>query len=149
MEEISITLKNDVLEKINRYVEDLYPEEACGVLLTDDKEGAYGQLRITDAYSIENTAQSDSISGYFSIDPIALFAVEKRASENGLTVTGFYHSHPDKEAVPSAEDEKNMVPGQIYIIASVSKGILKRIKGYMKKYPDADICEVKLFSRFA
>jgi proteasome lid subunit RPN8/RPN11 len=148
MEHNSILLESGVFEKIKKYAEDSYPVEACGVLLTDNEKVTSGQIRITDACSIENTAESHRLRGYFSIDPMALFATEKKASENGFSVAGFYHSHPDNEAIPSAEDEKYMVPGQIYLITSVRKGIFIEIKGYIKDHPDAEICEVKIFCRF-
>ena len=49
-------------------------------------------------------------------------AVEKRASETGRTLLGFYHSHPNHPAVPSAFDLAHAWPNLRYLILSVRGG---------------------------
>ena len=143
MDTETIFVYRTVIEKIKAHTEKTYPAEGCGVLMADDNSVA-GQIIITDAYVIQNTAGDSRNRDYFSIDPITLLEAEKTAYKNKLTVAGFFHSHPDREAVPSAEDKRYMVPGQLYLIASVVKGVFTGIRGYLKKHPDETIREVKI-----
>ena len=44
------------------------------------------------------------------------------ATETGLTLIGFYHSHPDHPAVPSSVDLEHAWPNLHYLILSVREG---------------------------
>jgi len=44
---------------------------------------------------------------------------DKKAREKGLDVIGYYHSHPDDEALPSQFDLDHALPVWSYIIVSV------------------------------
>jgi len=44
---------------------------------------------------------------------------EKRASARGGTLAGFYHSHPNEPARPSAYDLAHAWPNFVYVIISV------------------------------
>jgi proteasome lid subunit RPN8/RPN11 len=57
----------------------------------------------------------------FVIDPIDHIARRREARERGLTVLGFYHSHPHSAAVPSATDrEEAAYPGHLYLIVGLA-----------------------------
>jgi proteasome lid subunit RPN8/RPN11 len=58
----------------------------------------------------------------FSIDPRTLMKVEKRASDEGRLVLGFYHSHPDAPARPSEYDREHAWEFYSYVIVSIAKG---------------------------
>lgn len=92
-----------------------YPEEACGLLL-----GARAQ-HVGQVISVPNNAPSDRHRRY-EIDPRLILHWDFAASESGLTITGFFHSHPDHEPVPSATDTELALPGYVYLIAGVSRG---------------------------
>ncbi len=47
---------------------------------------------------------------------------EKYAASKGFDIVGFYHSHPDHPAVPSAYDLDHAWPGYSYIIVAVKVG---------------------------
>ena len=47
---------------------------------------------------------------------------ERYAREKGIDVIGYYHSHPDDEAVPSQFDLDHALPVWSYIIVSVREG---------------------------
>ena len=65
---------------------------------------------------------SDERRRRFLIGPEAYRAAEARASEDGSALIGFYHSHPNHPAVPSAFDLEHAWPNQSYLIVSVQAG---------------------------
>lgn len=50
-------------------------------------------------------------------------AAEKRATEAGGELLGFYHSHPDHPAQPSQYDLDHAWPVFSYVIVSVREGV--------------------------
>ena len=67
----------------------------------------------------------------FLIGPDDYRAAEARATETGGELLGFYHSHPDHPAVPSAFDLEHAWPNLQYMIVSVRAGTLEegRVRG--------------------
>ncbi len=103
-----------------------YPKEGCGVL-AGDEDGSIEEVFITG-----NSADRERSAGHYEVDPLELYELEKKAEENGYSILGFYHSHPDREARISSEDREYMLPEMLYVIASVNKGICGEIRGYIK-----------------
>jgi proteasome lid subunit RPN8/RPN11 len=58
----------------------------------------------------------------FLIDPLDQLRVDKDARARGLDVVGYYHSHPDHPARPSAYDREHAWPWYSYVILSVERG---------------------------
>ena len=72
-----------------------HPAECCGLLL-----GQGGRIEV--AVPAANV-HSDPLQ-HFEIDPKVLIDRHKQAREGGPQVLGYYHSHPNGRAEPSAED---------------------------------------------
>jgi len=54
----------------------------------------------------------------FELDPQGHFDARRDARSRGLSVIGFYHSHPDTEPEPSPTDRANaFFPDHLYVIA--------------------------------
>lgn len=68
------------------------------------------------AANIHDGAKSDR----YAIDPLELLEVYKSTREGGREVIGYYHSHPDRAAIPSATDLASAVPDVSYLILAVS-----------------------------
>ncbi len=85
------------------------PLECCGLLL--------GQGDI-----IEAARAADNVAAqperHFEIDPAALIGAERAARQgHGPAVIGYYHSHPNGRAAPSATDLAMAPPdGRIWLI---------------------------------
>lgn len=92
-----------------------YPCEACGMLLGNTD----GDI-ITEIKTIKNSVEADRADKHFFMDPPAVYEAEKEAKEKGLEVLGFYHTHPDHEAVLSKKDKEYMIPGVLYMVVSVT-----------------------------
>ena len=48
--------------------------------------------------------------------------MEDEADARGLTLVGYYHSHPNHVAIPSEFDREHALPNFVYIITSVMQG---------------------------
>src|SRR6185295_12507243 len=101
-------LTADVLDAIRRHGAETYPHECCGALIADGGS-------IVDAFRLPNTT-SEGAARRFRVGPDDYRAAEKRARELGATLVGFYHSHPDAPARPSAYDLEHAWPNLTYVI---------------------------------
>ena len=90
---LEVALK--ALEFIRSEASRAHPDEACGIL--------FGSAdRIDRAVAAPNVHPDPARR--FEIDPAALIAAHKAARGGGAAVAGYWHSHPDGAAEPSATD---------------------------------------------
>ena len=99
-----------------------FPDECCGALI-----GADG--RVTEAYALPNTTR-EGPRRRFLVRPSDYRAAEARADEAGLTLLGFYHSHPNHPAVPSQYDLDHAWPSFSYVIVSVQEGTDRELRSW-------------------
>ena len=104
-----------VLAAIRSHGASSFPDECCGALIGDEP----GQ--VIEALALSNTT-SDERRRRFLIGPDAYRAAEARATETGKSLIGFYHSHPNHPAIPSAFDLEHAWPNLRYVIVSVMGG---------------------------
>jgi proteasome lid subunit RPN8/RPN11 len=116
MTEVKIT--EELFRQIALHAEGTYPEECCGMILGN--EGS-GQRLVREIIAIDNV-QDENRRRRFLISPEQYRAAERQAAERGLDLLGFYHSHPDHPAAPSAFDTEHALPWFTYLIISVIKG---------------------------
>ena len=111
-------ISEELLRRISAHGETTYPEECCGLLLglvrQDDQV-------VQEAIDIDNR-QDANRRRRFLITPGQYREAERTADRLGMTLLGFYHSHPDHPAAPSAFDTEHALPWFTYVIVSVSKG---------------------------
>jgi cysteine synthase B len=105
----------DVLAAIRGHAAGAYPDECCGALIGLES-GEVGE-----AFAMPNTTSGER-RRRFLIGPDDYRAAEARATETGGRLLGFYHSHPDHPAVPSAFDLEHAWPNLRYVIVSVRAG---------------------------
>ena len=128
-----VWISKNAYQKLVEHAKVSYPEEACGVLLSTG-----GEDRIDDVICVDNSADEEQRGSRFGIDPVRMYEIELEAERNGARLSGVYHSHPDKPAVLSGEDEKYMIPGVPYIVASVTKRECTDIQGYIRERADGE-----------
>ena len=87
-----VTLQQTVAEGIRQHGTETYPNECCGALI--GRDGI-----VTAIYPLPNTTE-EGPRRRFLVRPQDYRAAEKRASELGGELLGFYHSHPDHPARP-------------------------------------------------
>lgn len=110
----------EVLEAVRRHGQDRYPEECCGFLLGRLEEE--GRKVIVSSEPAENV-RAENRERRYTIAPEDYLAADRDAQRRGLDIVGFYHSHPDHPARPSATDlAEATFPEFVYVIASVRNG---------------------------
>ena len=109
-----ISLGPGVEDAIRRHGADTYPDECCGALI--GRDGV-----VTATYPLPNTTE-EGPRRRFMVRPQDYRDAERRASESGAELLGFYHSHPDHPARPSQYDLDHAWPFFSYIIVAVRAG---------------------------
>ena len=117
-----LALEADAEQEIRRHGAETYPNECCGALIADGD-------RIVEAFRLPNTT-AEGPRRRFRIGPQDYRLAEARASERRGTLAGFYHSHPDHPARPSATDLAQAWPNLTYIIVAVREGTPEDLKSW-------------------
>ena len=112
---MALVLKRDVRDAINRHAAETYPHECCGGLIGHDGV-------VADTFALPNTTE-EGPRRRFLVRPDDYREAERRASELGAALLGFYHSHPDHPARPSQYDLDHAWPSFSYVIVSVQDGV--------------------------
>ena len=131
---MDIVFEKKALETIIEHSQNSYPEECCGILFA--KPDNDGNAVISVAEKLDNNTGSENKKTHYSIDPLVIYEYEKKYREKGYEAAGFYHSHPDAPAILSGEDEREMIPEMLYVIASVINGKCIEIRGWRKEIKD-------------
>ncbi len=105
-----------------------YPNECCGAMLGTDNDAAGREVRAL--FPLINR-RDDSPRNRFSITPEDFRAAERAATERGLDLLGWYHSHPDHPARPSEFDREHAWPWYSYVILSVDGGVPKDLTSWL------------------
>ena len=115
-----------------------YPIVCCGVMLgttmTAAQPDASPAKEIVRAIPLENVYEGGQADRY-EIRPTDLLRAEREARENGLTMLGIYHSHPDCAAFFSKTDLENSCPWYTFLVISVEQGEFKEANCFQ---PNAD-----------
>lgn len=85
--------------------------EHCGALL-----GRLDPVRVERVSPVENEATSPDRA--WAIPAARVRMLDRAAVDLGLHVVGFYHSHPNGPATPSAADLAGAWPGYVYVIVA-------------------------------
>ena len=109
-----LTVTAGVDDAIRAHGQAIYPHECCGALLGRDNQ-------VTDIVALPNTTE-EGPRRRFLVRPSDYREAERRASEIGAELLGFYHSHPDHPARPSQYDLDHAWPTFAYIIVAVAAG---------------------------
>jgi proteasome lid subunit RPN8/RPN11 len=108
----SIKITRQVKAAIVAHAQQARPAECCGVLSGDGK-------LITSIYPLRNEAEQPE-TRYFASPEDLLVAVRK-IRQDGETMMGIYHSHPQSPAYPSKSDvELAFYSDSVYFIVSLA-----------------------------
>jgi cysteine synthase B len=118
----SLALPDPVVRDIRAHAEEAYPHECCGAL-------------IGRAFAVETAARLDNVTDLeqrrrYLVSPSAYRVAESAADRSGRELLGFYHSHPDHPAEPSAFDLAHAWPNFSYVIAAVKGGRLVDLRSW-------------------
>ncbi len=115
-----LALPAPLLGAIRSHARSTYPDECCGFLLAPERDDDREATRSVDAVEPAANEYEGERRRRFVIRPDELRAAERRASASGRSIVGFYHSHPDHPARPSAFDQDHAWPWYTYVVLSIT-----------------------------
>lgn len=149
----ALELNHAAFEAISAHALETYPEECCGVILSDgarDEVRALANIQNTLHEKDPETFPRDARTAY-TMDHRALDAVLAEAERRGLRVKAFYHSHPDHEAYFSEEDRafatpfgEPTFPDAAQVVISVMRGTLAAVAVFMWDAAAEDFARVEI-----
>lgn len=101
-------------DRLLKWAHDAGDKECCGLILGRGRD--VGKLVLADNVASQPTT-------HFEIDPATLIAAEKAAREGDLSVLGYFHSHPNGLAQPSATDAAMAVADARFWLIVTATGI--------------------------
>ena len=111
---MELRLNGHVDAAIRAHGVETYPNECCGALI--GRDGI-----VTGTLALPNMTDEGPRTR-FRVTPKDYREAERRATETGGELLGFYHSHPDHPAVPSGYDLEHAWPLYSYIVVAISAG---------------------------
>lgn len=113
---MNVVLPPELQGRIFRHLESTYPNEGGGFLLGSQSGDT---ITIADTVQVENVFEEAEQHHRYAMTPLDWARLEDQADERGLTLVGYYHSHPDSPAIPSIYDRDHALPNFTYIITQV------------------------------
>lgn len=113
---VAISLPAALQAQIIAQAEAAFPDEGGGFLL-GHVSGESVEIRA--AIGVENTFAAAERHHRYAMTPQDWAQIEDEADARGLTLVGYYHSHPNAPAIPSEYDRDHALPNFTYIITSV------------------------------
>ncbi|MDW8300324.1 MAG: M67 family metallopeptidase [Anaerolineae bacterium] len=114
---MSLILSRGLVAQIFEQLERTYPNEGGGFLL--GTRSPQGETHVAAVRPIQNVAAQEEQYHRYAMTPADWLRLENEAESLGLTLIGYYHSHPDSPAIPSEYDRLHALPNFHYLITSV------------------------------
>ena len=114
---MTLRIAASLLDAIRGQGEAAYPAECCGALVGRASADGKEVVRLAPAVN----RRTDDPHRYL-IAPDDLRRLEAEARAESLEVVGYYHSHPDHPARPSAFDTEHAWPWYSYLIVRIDHG---------------------------
>lgn len=96
---MSVTLSPEVVQRLRQHAEAEAPRECVGALLGRDEQ-------VVQVLPLVNSSATPERA--FEVNAREYLRAESAAAAAKLEVVGFFHSHVDAEAVPSARDRAEL-----------------------------------------
>jgi proteasome lid subunit RPN8/RPN11 len=139
--------------EISRHAEETFPEECCGVIISNGVADRVQALRNiqNQLHAIDPDTYPRDATIAYAMDPHELNRIITDAESTGGKLIAFYHSHPNHEAYFSEEDKafaspfgEPTFPGTAQIVISVYGGVVKRIAAFAWSEEREDFVEIPL-----
>jgi proteasome lid subunit RPN8/RPN11 len=114
-----VKLNPDLQHRIFQQMEATFPNEGGGFLL-----GAWqaDTVHVQAVIAVDNVFETEEQYHRYAMTPQNWMQMEDEADARGLSIVGYYHSHPNAPAIPSDYDREHALPHFVYIITSVQDG---------------------------
>ena len=104
---MKVILPDALCHQIYEELQQAYPNEGGGFLLGTHEDGA---VRIVDVTPVVNVFEEAEQYHRYAMTPQDWIRLEDVAEERGLSLVGYFHSHPDSPAIPSDYDREHALP---------------------------------------
>ncbi len=111
-----VALSDALQKRIAAQMEAAYPDEGGGFLLGRARADA---VLVEDIVKVANVFAEEERHHRYAMTPQDWMRLEDAADARGLSLIGYYHSHPDSPAIPSEYDREHALPNFVYLITSV------------------------------
>jgi proteasome lid subunit RPN8/RPN11 len=118
-----------------------WPNEGCGALLGSRPAG--GSPSVTLSCPVPNS-ETGRPRDRFEVAPRDYLAIEDEAERRGLSLLGFWHSHPEGAARPSATDRAFAWEGLLTVIVAVAAREPGEIGAFEIREKDAPFSPVEI-----
>ena len=125
---LTVQLPRELRERIFAQLQTTYPNEGGGFLL-GVTQGA--DVTIRDVHPVTNVFETEEQFHRYAMTPKDWMQLEDEADAKGLTLVGYYHSHPDHPAIPSEFDRVHALPNFRYLITSVREGKAAELRAWL------------------
>ena len=123
---MALSVTEQQLKLIRAHAEGEYPAECCGVLLGIRNGNTREVVELT---ACSNAAMTPRTR--YEIGVVDLVRVQRTGRERGLEIVGFYHSHPEHEAMWSERDLRDAEwPGCSFLIVEVRTGVVRAERSF-------------------
>ena len=136
--ERGVQLCRSALQRVIAHAESAYPQECFGFLL-----GHFGKRCIRVARPGRNVNTSRAHDRY-EMDAHEFLQAQAEAEKWGGEIMGFYHSHPDDLAIPSAYDRERAWEEYLYLIVPVAGGRAESARLWQLQGPEGVFSEIPL-----
>lgn len=114
---MTVQVRKAVMDAIKAHGRSAYPEEGCGYLI-----GVPGEPRRMDEARPAKNVAPEMRDRRYDMDPAETMRLGAELRGTGREILGFFHSHPDHPARPSAFDRERAWDWYVYVIVAVEKG---------------------------
>lgn len=109
-----LSIQAEELAKLHTHAEAGYPHEVVGILAGTDGV-------VTRVHPLINE-RADSAHNRYKVSGLVLMRAEQSLEQEGFSILGYYHSHPDHPAQYSDYDRDHALPNLAYLITAIHKG---------------------------
>lgn len=116
---MAVVLGSSLQQVIVDEMEAAFPNEGGGFLVGTRTED---ETVVQNVIGVPNVFETEEQYHRYAMTPQNWAHMEDQADAIGLTLVGYYHSHPNAPAVPSEFDRVHALPNFVYLITSVMNG---------------------------
>jgi proteasome lid subunit RPN8/RPN11 len=127
LKSVAVIMSADLRSRIFEQLQHNYPNEGGGFLLGELQNGI---VTVRDVRPVENVFTSEEQYHRYAMTPADWIKLEDEADARGLTLVGYYHSHPNSPAIPSEYDRTYALPNFRYLITSIYASKVAELRGW-------------------
>jgi len=149
----TLSLSATAWGEISRHAQETFPEECCGVVLSNGTVDFVRRLKNMQnrLHALDPQTYPRTAAIAYAMDPLELATVLQQAEAGGAKLKAFYHSHPDHDAYFSEEDKafaspfgEPTYPETAQIVVSIYDRAVKTARAFAWSDIKKDFVEVPL-----